>query len=555
MARRPQREPARPTTGGAVLAVALGCAAVAGALYAAALSFGFVNWDDWEYVLLNPHLGALDPAFLRWCLTANLAGNWHPATLLSYGLDFAFWERDPAGYHATNVALHAANSALVVWLAWGLLRRSLGPTPGSLFGATLVGLVFAAHPLHVESVAWISERKDLLYAFFWLASLIAWLAYTDAGRSPRGRKGAYALALAAFALSAASKPMAVTLPLVLLLLDAIPQHRLTRASWVRVVVVEKLPFFALSLATGVVTLAAQGARGALDGVDLSLGERLWVAVQALGFYLAKWIAPFGLVPFHPLDAEIDPLSWRYGGALAAVLALSALAVALRRRVPVLAAGLAFTLLTLLPVLGLVQFGQQRAAERYMYLPMLGPTLLVGAGAALAWERGARARGIAVAVSGLAVVLLAWRTVDQLPVWQSSLSLWTRVAAAYPESPLARYNLGHAYAIAGQATRAEDAWTRAVEIDPAYAPALYELGAAAGRRRDYPQARRYFERALAADPGYARARLELAMVLENLGDWPEASKHYREFLGSAPPESAEQIEFARSRLARRGGDPP
>jgi protein O-mannosyl-transferase len=537
-----------------VALVALLAAALGLALYWPSLSFEFLNWDDWVYVVFNPHLGALDGAFVLWCFGAFYASNWHPLTLLSFGLDHALWDGQPAGYHLTNALLHAASSALVVWLAWELLRRVRGPTGGSLFGAAVVGLVFAAHPLHVESVAWISERKDVLYALFWLASPIAWLRYAEPDATPRERRTAYAAALGSFVLSALSKPMAVTLPLVLLLLDAYPLRRLARrGDVVRVALVEKLPFYAVSAATAGLTYAAQQASGAIGKAALSLSDRLWVAVRALGFYLAKWALPTGLVPLYPLEARIDPLRGPYLAALAAALALLGLALALRRRAPVVGASLAFYGVTLLPVLGLVELGYQSAADRYTYLPMLGPTFLVGAAASVAWDAGRRSRQIASGVAVVALGLLCWRTSDQLPVWRNSLSLWRRVVAAYPESSLAHYNLGQAQAMAGEPDRAVAEWQRTLEIDAGYISALYELGAAAGRNGEYRKARRYLEAALAADPGNARARLDLAQVLEALGEWPGASRHYREFLRTAPPSLAQQAEQVRSRLRAHGED--
>jgi tetratricopeptide (TPR) repeat protein len=554
VARRAKRRIAPLRTSRGVVPAALLCGALAFALYVPALSFDFVNWDDWEYVVLNPHLRSLDLEYVRWCLGSYHAGNWHPVTLLSYGLDYAVWERAATGYHLTNVLLHAANSALVVWLVAALFGRVRTGAAGNAFGAAVVGLAFASHPLHVESVAWISERKDVLYGLFWLLSLIAWLAYTDPDADRRRRRFSYSISLAAFTLSALSKPMAVTLPLVLLILDVHPLRRITRrGDLLPIAIVEKLPFLCVALITGVLTLLAQSARGALGKADLSLADRLSVAAQALGFYLIQWALPRSLVPFYPLDPQSDPLAWPHLGWLVVGIVAVGLATVLWRWAPAIWAGLAFYVVTLLPVLGIIEIGYQRAADRYMYLPLLGPTVLVGAAAARMWDGSARTRRIAIAAALLALGLSSWRTIEQLPVWRSSLSLWNHVVAAYPGSPLARYNLGHALAMAGQPARAEAEWKRTLEIDPSYTPALYELGAAAGRRRDYRSARRYFEAVVASDPGNARGRLELAMVLETLGDRAEAARHYREFIRTSPPEYAEQVEFARSRLALQATD--
>jgi len=577
-AARPAPEPV-PTR--VLVMLAVGMAALGFGLQSAALSYGFVNWDDWDYVVFNPMLVELDLEFLKAAFTRFVLGNWHPLTMISYGLDRALWGEQASGFHATNLLLHAANCALVMALAWMLFRRAAGADRASVFAAAVVAGVFAAHPLHVESVAWISERKDVLYAFFWLVSLIAWLGHVALGgrsetasepasepasealpESPLAtdpspaadslegrRRRAYGLALVAFACSVMSKPMAVTLPVVLLLLDVYPLRRLG-AGWPGLwrIVLEKLPFFAIALAAGIVTLVAQDEAGAIGFVELPPLARLWLAVRALGFYLAKFVAPFGLVPFYALSDDIPLAHWPYWSALVLVVCLTAGAILARRRTPVVAAGLAFYLVTLLPVLGLLQFGDQSAADRYTYLPLLGPAFILGAGGLWAWRSGPPARGIAVGGAIAFLIFLGWRTTDQVQVWRDSVSLWSRVVEAYPESTTGHYNLGHGLWMAGQPGQAERQWKRVLEIDPDHARALYELGASAGRARRYAEAERYLRAAVRSRPDDARSLVTLAMVLDERGDWPAAAHYYRSFLSLGVVLDGSYREHARARLA-------
>lgn len=568
----PDRPSSEPVPTGLLVLLAVGMGALGFGLQSAALSYGFVNWDDWDYVIVNPMLGELDLEFLQAAFTRFVLGNWHPLTMISYGLDRALWGEEASGFHTTNLLLHTANCALVMALAWTLFRRTAGADRGSVFAAAVVAGIFAAHPLHVESVVWISERKDVLYGFFWLASLVAWLAYAGPEASPefvsesapgpdpaadaaslearrRRRRWAYGLALIAFAFSVMSKPMAVTLPVVLLLLDVYPLRRLGDGGpglWR--VAIEKLPFFAIALAAGIVTLVAQDEAGAIGFVELPPIARLWLAVRALGFYLAKFVAPFGLVPFYALSDDISLRHWPYWSALLLVVCLTAGAFLARRRAPVVAAGLAFYLVTLLPVLGLLQFGDQSAADRYTYLPLLGPAFILGAGARWAWRSGRRPRLAAVGGAIAFLLFLGWRTTDQVRVWRDSVSLWSRVVEAYPESTTGHYNLGHGYWMAGQPARAELEWRRVLELDENHTRALYELGASAGRAGRYAEAERHLRSVVRLDPKHAKALIDLAMVLDERGDWPGAAHYYRAFLAVAAERGGLHVEHARARLA-------
>lgn len=532
-----------------LVAAALGLLSLAA--YLPSLSNEFVNWDDPVYVSRNPRLDSFGAAFIGWSFTTNACSNWHPLTWISLGIDTAVWGKRPFGYRLTNLLLHGFNTFLVVLLFGRLVRLAAGSESGApVFAATAAGAVFGFHPLHVESVAWIAERKDVLYAFFWILALLAWLGYAGRERE-RTRPGFYGITLTLFAFSLLSKPMAVTLPLVLIILDAYPLRRLRdRRAILRVAILEKLPFFALAAVSSTATILAQKAGGALEAMEhIPLGARLWGAEKALAFYLQKLVVPAGLVPLVPLPSTVAPLTFEYLAPLALALGITAAAILVRRRAPVVPAAWAFYVVTLVPVLGIVQVGSQAAADRYMYLPMLGPLAILAAGAARAWRRGPRAQRVALAALVLVSGTLAALTVRQIGVWRDSVALWTRVADHYPGCATAFYQLGDAWRKKGDPARAGQAWERTVEIAPGHSPGLNSLGNLAFVSGSLERARDWYRRAVNADGRNVEARFNLALTLERLGEHAEARRHYQAFLERATPEYAHLLPGVRAKLAR------
>jgi len=521
------------------------------AVYLPSLNHEFVNWDDPVYVSRNPHLDSFDAAFIGWAFTTDACSNWHPLTWISLGIDTAVWGKRPSGYRLTSLLLHGLNTVLTVLLFGWLGRLALGSDGrASLFAATTAGAVFGLHPLHVESVAWVAERKDVLYAFFWLLALLAWIGYAT-GDGKRARPWCYGLSLLLFALSLLSKPMAVTLPLVLIIADFYPLRRFQDGrAFVRIAVLEKLPFFVLAAASSVVTLVVQKAGGAMEAMEhIPLGPRLWGAEKAIGFYLQQFVAPVSLVPFYPLPEKITPLTFDYLAPLALALAITAAAILGRRRAPVVTAGWTYYLVTLVPVLGIVQVGSQAAADRYMYLPMLGPLAVLAAGAAWVWRRGARARGVALVSLVLVSGSLGALTVRQISVWRDSVTLWTHVTRRFPDCASAFYQLGHAYRRKRDFASAENAWRRTVEIAPRHSEALNGLGNLAMIRGSLPAARDWYRAAVTADDRNAEAHFNLALTLEGLGDPAGARRHYQAFVDRATPEYAHLLPEVRAKLAR------
>jgi Flp pilus assembly protein TadD len=513
------------------------------AVYLPALENGFVNWDDNDYVYNNPNMKTAPVDFLVWAFSTSRTGNWHPFTWLSLRGDYAFWRLDPMGYHLSGVLLHGLNTMLVVLLAGVLLKRGLPSQKGAvLFGASVVGVIFGLHPFHVESVAWISERKDVLYAFFWLISLLAYTGYTSAP-SVKQRRFLFLLCFISFALSALSKPMAVTLPVVLLILDYYPFRRFDQKSiFIKVALLEKLPFFLLSGALSLVTIVVQKQEGAVMAIDyLSLWARLAGAVKALGFYLAKTVWPTGLVPFYPLDPAISLLAWENMLSLIVILSITAVSVKLWRRVPLFIAAWCYFLITLLPVLGIIQVGSQAMADRYMYLPMAGPLMIIGAAGAITWKKGGLVRYLFLLFFIFFSVSISVTTVKQISVWRNSVSLWEYVISKKPEATLAHIDLGLAYNKQGRTEDAINQFQVALQINFDNAPVHNHLGLAYKKQGRTEDAILEFITAAQLDNQYAKPHNNLGIIYFDQGRSDEAMKEFLTAIRIDP----EQIEAHRN----------
>jgi tetratricopeptide (TPR) repeat protein len=541
------------------LAAALGVALLAGLVYLPALQCGFVSWDDPEVLLENRHVRRLDRDSLSWMLTSFHTGNWIPLTWLSHALVFRAAGLDPRAHHLANLLLHAANTGLVLLLSLQILQSARAraapalPEARELAAAALAAILFGLHPLHVESVAWVAERKDALCAFFFLLSLLAYLSHAGSGR-----RSPLVLSLGLFVLALLAKPMAVSLPLVLLILDFWPLRRLPGR---RSVLFEKLPFLALALASGLVTIAAQAAGGAIAaGERVGLAFRLLNAARSLVLYLVEMLMPVGLLPFHPIADGDRPFTAPL--VLCAALVLSATLACLRSgRGPRawLPAAWAFYVVTLLPVLGILQVGGQSRADRYTYLPSLAPFLLAG----VALARLKHAVPVSLALSAALSAL----TVRQIATWRDSITLWERVAEAYPDaSPIVHTNLANAYrtgarlddavreyrrALAlerhpftldglgitlldqGRVQEAIAQLEQAVALQPRYAKAHRNLWFAYRRAGREDLAIQSIHRALAADPGYADAWSNLGISLAVHRRLPQAEQAFERALRLDP----------------------
>jgi len=509
------------------LGVAMSLGALVLTAYWPALGNGFLNYDDTLYVTRNPVTQqGLSWATVLWAFTTGFAANWHPLTWLSTMLDVELFGLDPRGHHATSLLLHALNTMLV--FAW---MRRLGLHRGtSAFAAGLFGL----HPLHVESVAWVAERKDVLSMAFGLLSLIAYVGYTAA---PTWRRMAAVAAL--FALGLMAKPMLVTLPFALLLLDWWPLRRMVRPAWLALppaaegepvepvavaraslgtLLLEKIPLFVLAGLSCVITYAAQAANGSV-AIQVPLAYRLLNAMGSYVAYLEKTVLPIHLAAIYPLPTEIAPVQ-----VAIQFLALAACTGACwRRRTtrPYLLMGWLWYLGTLVPMIGIVQVGSQAYADRYMYLPSLGLGI---AGTVLLADVAGRARWPRALVLGGAAALLAvlgvatWR---QTRVWSDTVTLFQHAVAVTGRNPLARVSLASELVEDGHLEEAEAVLKQAL-ADGAPSLAIHmDLGSIADRQHRLDDALREFDMVLEIEPGEPKALVNRAIILTNMGRYGEA----------------------------------
>jgi Flp pilus assembly protein TadD len=502
----------RDASSSTAVGVAFALAVAVVLAYLPVLQGGFVAWDDDLYVVGNRHVHGLSWENVQWAFTTVHSGNWIPLTWLSHAVDAQLYGLDPRGHHATALLLHVANTVLVF-----LVLRAL---TGARWRSAAVAALFGLHPLHVESVAWVSERKDVLSAFFWL---LAVGAYARCARRPSGRR--YALVAVAFAAAMLAKPMAVTLPVLLLLLDYWPLGRLSLRA-----VAEKVPLVVIALACSIAAFAAQQAEGGTRSLSqIAFADRLGNAAFAYVRYLSLMVWPARLSPWYSHPAlEGPPLG--DATVIGATLLLASITVgvaAAARRRPYLVVGWLWYLVTLLPVIGIVQVGGQGMADRYTYLPLLGIFI------AVVWEvaswrwwnvPAARRAGTVAVLATLAI--FAVLTVRQTRVWHDSLTLWTTTLARNPRAAIAYYALGGLYAADGRGDAAIAAYRRALKLRPDYANAHRELAPLLVRTGRLAAAAAHYRKAIAGGSDPAANHNDLANVLSSQGRVAEARRHLR-----------------------------
>ena len=499
------------------------------ALYNPVNRHPFVNYDDDRYITENLHVhNGLTWRTITWAFTATEQGNWHPLTWLSHALDYQLFHQNPAGHHLTSLLIHAANAVLLFLFLMYATRR-LGP---SLFVAAL----FALHPINVESVAWVAERKNVLCTFFFFATLIAYCWYA---RQPDWRR--YLVFAGLFVLGLMSKAMVITLPFVLLLLDYWPLGRIrgghadASAAPLSKLVVEKLPLIALSAASAVITMQAQRAGGAMRSTaQFSLAVRLENAVMAYAMYLWKMIWPSHLSPIYPHPGD-SLAGWQVGTSALVLLAVTAVALKFRARRYLLTGWLWF-LGTLVPVIGLVQVGDQAMADRYAYIPLVGIFIMI------AWRiadlADSKQIGLVVRVIPAACVLLAlsFATNRQLGYWSSNYDLWTHAVAVTGRNFIAQDNLGGALLWLGKTDEAYLHFQAAAEINPLDPMSRSNLGAYLQEHGHMAEAIEKYNRVitLTSDPGLLAATYaNLGAAYRKLGDDEKARTSYDQALQLNP----------------------
>jgi Flp pilus assembly protein TadD len=484
----------------------------------------FVDYDDPAYILDNPnfHTGPSLEAAIR-AFTTPHETNWIPLTWISLQIDYALYGADPTGYHLTNVALHALSSLLLFLV--------LSRMTGARWRSAFVAAVFAVHPLHVESVAWAAERKDALSGLLWMLTLHAYAGYAE----HPGSRLRYAGVLACLALGLLAKPMLVTLPFVLLLLDywplgrlrADPSRRLPEAHAFRRALVEKLPMLLLVAAASAVTFAVQRSTGAMshDGM-LPFQYRLMNAANSYVVYIAKSFWPSDLAVFYPHPLRtVSALGTAGSALLLATVTFGTARLAASR--PYLVVGWLWYLGTLVPVIGLVQVGQQCMADRYTYLPLIGLFLMAVWGVAdltVGW----RHRRIGLAASaGIVILGCMAGTWFQVGHWQSGLTLLTHTLKVTESNALAHNNLGGALAAQGRTEEAISHYREAIRIDPKLVSGHNNLGVALMKTGKPEEAIAHYQEALRIDPENAAARTNLGSSLKAKGRVEEAITQYQE----------------------------
>jgi Flp pilus assembly protein TadD len=487
------------------------------AVFAPTRRFPLVDYDDIDYIADNPHVRAgLTWSGVKWAFTTGHMANWHPLTWLSHMLDVQLFGDGAGAYHVVSLSFHVLNTLLL----FGVLHRMTGALQRSAFVAAL----FAVHPMHVESVAWVAERKDVLSTFFWLLTMWAYSAWV---RRPDWRS--YALVLVCYALGLLSKPMLVTLPCVLLLMDVWPLRRPLRAT----LLVEKLPLFFLALTSSVVTVIAQRQGGAVVRLDLvPFPVRVANAIVAYARYVGKLVWPTDLAAMYPMSRTF-PDATTFAAAASVLVAITVLAVRTFRRQPYVLVGWLWFLGTLVPVIGIVQVGIQAMADRYSYVPFIGlfviiawgvPDLVARLSARSSPLRSSTARSSAATLPAARLPAAHWAlriaavatvaacaatAAHQVQYWRSSESLWTHAMQVTPDNYFAQANLAYLRWRDGRSAEAIPLFRESIRIRSDFAEVHNNLGVALAGQGELDAARAQFREAAQIDPGFVAARDNLA----------------------------------------------
>ena len=498
-------------------------------VFAPVMGHDFVNFDDPVYVLDNPIVadGVTWAGVVR-AFTTIHAGFWHPLTWVSHMIDIELFGFRPGLHHLVNVWLHILSTVLL----YGLVTKMTGERGRAAF----VAAIFAIHPLRVESVAWVAERKDVLSTFFWLLALVAYVEYV--AKPGRGR---YVMVLALFVLGLLAKPMVLTLPVVLVLLDVWPLRRFGRAA-----LLEKVPFLVVSMAAAAVTIWAQHAGGAVKSLELfPLGQRVANALVSYIAYLGMMVWPANLAvfyPHHPVPA------WQIAAALAVLVAITWWAVRLLRSYPYVAVGWFWYLVTLLPVIGLIQAGLQARADRFTYIPHIGVSL------AVAWGvpdllRNRRIRVALPAAACIVVLGFAVAARRYVQTWRDDESLWRRALAVTTGNYMAHHNLAVGLTAKGQDDLALAELHKALQIWPEFAEAHNTIGNVLARAQNTEAAVHHYREALRLSPYFAPAHNNLGLLLLRRQAYDEAILQFREALQVAPFSAAAHHNLGRACYAR------
>jgi len=533
-----------------------------------AKDFDFINLDDLQYVTENPHVqSGLSLKGIAWAFTTTHASNWHPLTWLSHMLDVQLFGLKPGWHHLVNVFFHIVNTVLL-FLVFNRMTRALWPS-------AFVAALFALHPLHVESVAWVSERKDVLSTFFWMLTMGAYAFYVE---KPDTKK--YLLTLGVFALGLMAKPMLVTLPFVLLLLDYWPLNRFQTpipaggnssrlpdannpgakkkkpkksadrnnaeikkalkpsGQWpaLLALIKEKIPFFALSAASCIITFYAQEKGGAVGSLDiLPFNARMANAIVSYVDYIEKMIWPRNLAVFYP-HPGIRPV-WLFLGSALTLLIITIIVLRSAKRFSYLATGWLWYLGTLVPVIGLVQVGLQALADRYTYVPLIGLFVIIAWGVPDLTRKWHNRKTLMALSSSLILAILMFSTWSQAKYWQNSITLFEHAIKATTDNYVAHNNLGVALTKIGEKEKAAFHYSEAIRIKPNFENAHYNLGNYLASRGMTAEAIVQYSEAIRIKPTYSKAHNNLGAMLASQGKFQEAIVQYEKALRTEPANAS------------------
>ncbi len=509
------------------------------AVYMQTGDFQFV-FDDADYVTSNPHVaGGMTGENIVWAFTSSHSSNWHPITWLSHMVDVELFGMNPRGHHLTNVVVHAVSTLLLLFL---LLRLT-----GALWRSLFVAALFALHPLHVESVAWVAERKDVLSAFFWFLTLFLYAEY-----QAKRTAVLYFLVLLSFVVGLMCKPMLVTLPVIMFLMDFWPLGRYGNADHglrqlfgkVLPHIKEKIPFFVCSFLSGVVTIFAQRKWGAMQSLDVvPFVLRIENALVAYVTYIIKTVWPHDLAVLYPIPSSF-PL-WKVTGALFVLLLVSAAVIRVGRRFPYLPTGWFWFIITLLPVIGLLQVGGQSMADRYMYIPMTGLLIMAAWGISDLTQSLPGRNAVLALLAGMVIAASATLTYHQSGYWRDNISLYRHTLQITSGNYLMVYNLGYAFAEKGDLDGAIHEYQEALRIKPDYAKAHGSLAIALTQKGSFDAAIYEYREAFRLDPFDAKSHSNLGIVFAQKGDLDSAIQEFKEAVRIDPDyrDARNNLNFA------------
>lgn len=512
-------------------------------IYIPALFNGFVNWDDSSYVYENYGIHNIGVDFLGWVFSTPIAGNWHPLTIISLAVDYQIWGLNPFGYHLGNNLLHALNTTLFALLVI-ILHKKISPganTLSLLLGGLLASLLWGLHPQRVESVAWISERKDVLSTFFYLLSLITYIRFKTSNSKP-----AYIVALIFFLFALMSKPMAISLPIVIIIIDFVLSTDQKRFGVIQIL--NKIPFFLTASLIAFLTIWTQKESGAVVIGVLDLQLRILNAIRSYGFYLYKMAIPAGLAPYYPLMPDISLREVVLSAGLLLMVSATT-AWALVKGNKLLLSAWACFLITLIPVIGIIQVGTQAAADRYTYLPSLPLFMAIGIGSAHIFSKWGKFKNIAIAVIICSNLALSFLTVKQIGIWKDAITLWGHEIKYYPVVFAYRNRAPILYGSKRYKEAIDDYSIILGSIkDKNIASVIYvQRGLAFQATGELEQAKNDYSAAIALNPENISAYNNKANIHKSLGEYDRAVQDFQSAINVGGDNAAVYFNLGRTYL--------